>query len=103
MKRIFCLALLLWANVSSSNGQEPEVLYSVGVDGLACPFCSYGIEKQLQKLDGVERVETDIKRGQIIIRMLDGKTLERDQVEKAIERAGFSLRSFELPDDKEAP
>ncbi len=103
MIRILWLVLFLLTGFSTVNSEEPEVVYAVGVDGLACPFCSYGIEKQLQKLDGVESVETDIKLGQVIIRMLDGMTLEREQVEKAIESAGFGLRSFAPTDTKAGP
>ena len=35
--------------------------YKLRVDGLACPFCSYGIEKQLGKLPGVTSLKTNIK------------------------------------------
>jgi mercuric ion binding protein len=103
MKLIPALIILLFVSVSGADGQESESVYAVGVDGLACPFCSYGVEKQLQKLDGVEQLETDIKLGQVIIQMQAGKTLERDRVEDAIERAGFSLRSFGPVGNKEAP
>ena len=75
----------------------------VQVNGIVCSFCAYGIEKQLQKLDGVKHVETNIKLGQVKVQMLNGKTLERIQVEEAIEKAGFSLRSFEQAGEKEAP
>ena len=101
MIRIRSLFFLLLIMTSSAWAQQP--VYNVGVDGLACPFCAYGIEKQLQKLDGVKQVETDIKQGQVIVQMLGGKILERIQVEEAVEKAGFSLRSFEQVDEKEAP
>lgn len=97
------LLFLLLVVVSDTSGQEPESSYAIGVDGLACPFCSYGIEKQLHKLDGVDRVETNIKLGQIVVQMLAGKFLERAQVEEAIEKAGFSLRSFEQANKKATP
>lgn len=103
MTPIRLLFFVLLMVVSTVSGQDREPAYTVGVDGLACPFCAYGIEKQLQKLDGVEHVETNIKLGQVRVQMLNGKTLERIQVEEAIEKAGFSLRSFEQADHKEAP
>lgn len=99
MIRIRSLFFLLLIVTSNAWAQQPA--YNVGVDGLACPFCAYGVEKQLQKLDGVARVETDIKQGQVVVQMLDDKTLERIQVEEAVEKAGFSLRSFEQADEKE--
>lgn len=99
MIRIRSLFFLLLIATSNAWAQQPA--YNVGVDGLACPFCAYGVEKQLQKLDGVAHVETDIKQGQVVVQMLDDKTLERIQVEEAVEKAGFSLRSFEQADEKE--
>ena len=42
------------------------VTYQLRVDGLACPFCAYGIEKKLGALEGVQSVETNIKDGVVI-------------------------------------
>lgn len=78
---------------ASAWAQGP--VYHVGVDGLACPFCAYGIEKQLQKLDGVKTVEVDVKEGNVVVTMHDGKALEKPQAEQAVKKAGFSLRSFD--------
>ncbi len=111
MIRILCLMLLLLvglahisAEVSAEvSAKEGNLVYVVGIDGLACPFCSYGVEKQIQKLEGVEQVETNIRLGQLRIQMLEGKTLARPQVEAAIERAGFDLRSFEQAEETDAP
>lgn len=77
---------------SSAMAQGP--VYEIRVDGLSCPFCAYGIEKQLSKLDGVQEVETDIQQGRMLIRAQDGKALAKAQVEQAVKKAGFSLRSF---------
>ena len=46
--------------------------YRLHVDGLACPFCAYGIEKKLNAVPGVERVETNIREGVVIVTMTDG-------------------------------
>ena len=94
--------LLLFATVGVSAGEDDHA-YAIGVDGLACPFCAYGIEKRIHKLDGVDSVETDIRLGQIIVHMRDGKTLDRAQAEEAVEKAGFSLRSFEQAAKKPSP
>lgn len=75
------------------------LVYEVGVDGLACPFCAYGIEKQLSKLDGVQSVETDIKQGLVVVRVQNGKSLDKPQVEQAVKKAGFSLRSLEMAEE----
>jgi hypothetical protein len=36
--------------------------YRLEVAGLACPFCAYGIEKQLYRLEGIAQVETHRRR-----------------------------------------
>ena len=59
-----------------------------------CPFCVYGIEKQLQKLDGVENVETELALGQISVEVADGSTLSEETVRQIIRDAGFTFKSM---------
>jgi len=91
--------LLMMAPAAWAEGRT----YNIGMNGMSCPFCVYGVEKQLQKIDGVESMETDIKRGHIVVRMEDGKVLEKSQIEKAVKKSGFSLRSFEQAENDQTP
>ena len=68
--------------------------HRVGVDGLACPFCAYGIEKQFRAIQGVKSVRVSIKSGTVFITMQDGVKLTRASASRAVRNAGFSLRSF---------
>tara|TARA_R110001592_G_scaffold104699_2_gene294611 strand:- start:7603 stop:7908 length:306 start_codon:yes stop_codon:yes gene_type:complete len=86
-----CLFLTLLLSSASFAG---GVRYQLEVDGLACPFCAYGIEKKLSQLDGVEQVETDVANGRVDVDMVDGQTLNEDQARQAVKDAGFTLRSF---------
>lgn len=70
--------------------------YQIEVAGLACPFCAYGIEKKLTAIDGVERVETNIKAGTVTVTMKDGTRLDRATVERAVKAAGFTLKGIRL-------
>lgn len=69
--------------------------YQLKVDGLACPFCAYGIEKKLGALDGVAALETSIKDGTVIVTMEEGATLDEATAKRAVEDAGFTLNGFE--------
>ena len=69
--------------------------YRLHVDGLACPFCAYGIEKKLGALEGVQSVDTHIRDGAVIVIMQDGFTLDEATARKAVKEAGFSLRKLE--------
>lgn len=68
--------------------------YRIEVAGLACPFCAYGIEKKLNAVEGVERLETNIKEGTVIVTMKDGVTLDKATAEQAVKDAGFTLNGF---------
>ncbi|NND00341.1 MAG: heavy-metal-associated domain-containing protein [Gammaproteobacteria bacterium] len=73
---------------------EEQSVYALQVDGLACPFCAYGLEKQLTRIDGVETMSTDIKSGTMTIIMQSGKSLAESAAQAAVDRAGFSMRAF---------
>lgn len=73
---------------------EPPAVYRLQADGLACPFCAYGIEKQLGRIAGVASVSTDIKSGTLTISMQAAASLTETEARRAVEQAGFTLRSF---------
>ncbi len=84
---LMLLLLLPVANAASA-------VYSLKVDGLACPFCAYGIEKKLSAIDGVNDIDVDIKEGQVIVTMTDGASLSEQRARQAVTDAGFTLREF---------
>ena len=86
---LITLALLLLAPLAHAGS-----VYSLQVDGLACPFCAYGIEKKLSAIDGVEKIDVDIKEGRVIVTMTDGASLSEERARQAVTEAGFTLRAF---------
>ena len=72
-------------------------IYQLTIDGLACPFCAYGIEKHLTALEEVESIEIDIDEGLVAVTMAEGATLDRADIDRAVMDAGFTLRKFEAP------
>ncbi len=96
MKKLILIIILNVFSISLVYAATTE--YQLGVDGVACPFCVYGIEKQLSKLEGIKRIETDIEKSQILLIMKEGFTLDEIPVRDAVTKAGFTLRSFALSD-----
>lgn len=93
----FLLALLVLASVAALAASQ---VYRLHVDGLACPFCAYGIEKKLGAVKGVEKVETDIKSGTVTVTMEEGAVLDEKSAATAVKDAGFTLRGFERTGEK---
>lgn len=79
---------------STTNSAAPHN-YKIVVDGLACPFCAYGIEKQINAIKGVQNVQTDIASETVTVTMAPGATLSKDAAAKAVKDAGFTLHNFE--------
>ncbi len=96
MKALLRFTLMALATVwFAAAARAAAPTYRIEVAGLACPFCAYGIEKRLNAIEGVERLETNIKEGTVIITMRDRATLDKAAVDEAVREAGFTLNRFE--------
>ncbi len=72
---------------------------SVRIDGLACPFCAYNIEKRVKTLDGMDRdarIVTSIERGIATFPWKAGVVFAPEAVRKAIRQAGFTPREISV-------
>ncbi len=72
---------------------------SVRVDGLACPFCAYNIEKRVKTIDGVARdarIVTSVEKGMATFPWKAGVAFDPEVVRKAIKEAGFTPRAISL-------
>ncbi len=92
MKKL--VAMMVLSVIWTAAAIAAEVQYEVGVDGLACPFCAYGIEKKLSSIDDVQDIAVDITRGLVIVTMAEGSELSEQLAREKVMDAGFSVRSF---------
>ncbi len=91
MKRYLILPiLLLWSLATLAAGTH----YVMRVDGMSCPYCAYGIEKKLNKVDGVEKVDVNLKKGLVIVDTKAGVKLTPVAMKKLFNEAGFTFRSM---------
>jgi len=81
---------LLWGSLGFASGTE----YDLRVDGLACPFCAYGIEKKFTKTEGVESVDVNLVEGLVIVKTNENKTFKEEELKNIINDAGFTLKSM---------
>ena len=75
-------------------GAAAAGVYKFKVDGLACPFCSYGVEKQLKAIPGVSGVKVSIKTSTVTVTMKRGTKLTKAQASRSVKDAGFTMRNF---------
>ncbi len=93
----FLPGLVLLSAILGSTSVWAGEVYKLYVDGLACPFCAYGVEKKVTGLKGVEKINIDIDGGLVSVTMAGGATLDEAIAREAVDQAGFSLRKFEAP------
>ncbi|MFQ5890465.1 MAG: heavy-metal-associated domain-containing protein [Gemmatimonadota bacterium] len=80
--------------------QEPESRQiEVTILGMSCPFCAYGVEQKLKKLEGVEEIEVVLETGLATLTMVEDADLSNELLQKTVKEAGFEaakiVRSFE--------
>ena len=92
MKKTFVpmIALIIWSASVPADGTR----YRMRVDGLACPYCAYGIEKNLKKIEGVGKIDVDLNNGLVTVNVAEGVTLSDAQMTKLFNDAGFTFRSM---------
>jgi len=91
MKRLVIVALLLACSLPVFAA---GTRYIMKVDGLACPFCAYSIEKKLKAVEGVEQVNVELEKGEVKVDVADGTQLGESQMQELFKKAGFSWRSM---------
>jgi len=92
MKKVIAVIIMsvIWNVAASAAGTE----YRMRVDGLACPYCAYGIEKKLKAIEGVERLNVDLNAGLVVVDVAEGVRLTESQMKKLFQDAGFTYRSM---------
>ena len=92
MKRLFFLLTLL---LFTSQTLAADVHYHLVVGGLSCPFCVYGVEKKLKKLEGVVEIKSELETGEFFVRVDNGVSLSEETIREIVTSAGFTLVTYE--------
>lgn len=89
------LAVILLTVSFTANSSDRR--YELRVDGLACPYCAYGIEKKIKALDGVDftSVEVKLNDGLVLFQADTPEPFTEASLKTLINDAGFTLKSME--------
>ena len=71
-----------------------QTKYVIGVDGMSCPFCAFGLEKKLKKVENVESISIDMGKGQVVVLAKPGASIKEESLRKAVKEAGFTVSSL---------
>ena len=93
-------ALLVFGLLLTGSWQVAwaDTRYELRVDGLACPYCAYGVEKKLKALDGVidESLQIKLNDGLVRFNTIDETNITEPELKKLINDSGFTLRDVTI-------
>jgi len=81
---------------SSAGGTTPARAV-ITIDGMACPFCTYNIQRQLEALEGVVKTDVSLEKGEAYVTLSPNKPATADQLRQAVRSAGFTASEVRMP------
>lgn len=94
ISRASMVALLFLTLVSAASAQIKKV--SIKVDGLACPFCAYGLQKELKRAPGVADAKVYVDGGRAELTVKNGQSVDFDAIEEAVKKGGYTPRDISI-------
>lgn len=91
MKNLIFILTLVFVSLNTSAQFSKAELQ---VNGLTCSMCSLATQKQLQTLDFIDSIGTDLNQTIYILYFKKGADTDADQIRKKVEDAGFSVGSL---------
>ena len=87
---VFSFFLLITTAVGTQISQQDRIFIKIEIKGLACPYCAFGMEKELKKVSGVDNVHIELKEGFAYIDTPTKQKPTKKVLEKIIIDAGFT-------------
>lgn len=103
MKKLGCILITLisfhivniaWASETVESNFELQSRFEIRADGLACPYCAYGIEKKFMAIDGVKSIDVDLKKGLVKVNGVVSLSFNEQQLKTLFNDSGFTYRSM---------
>jgi copper chaperone CopZ len=68
----------------------------IRVDGLSCPFCAYGLEKKLKKVEGAADLLIELEEGRVNLNVPTDQKPTKEEIQKIVTDAGFTAREIKF-------
>ncbi len=82
----------------AANVEQPRQI-EITVLGMSCPFCAYGVQQKLKRLDGVAELEVVLETGVARLRLEEDADISNELLDETVDDAGFEVakivRNFE--------
>jgi len=91
----FVFAILMIPNSSNAQTTTTDITYvKIEVDGLSCPFCAYGLEKKIKKIETVKNIKIELEEGELTFNVKNSHKPTKDELTTIVKDAGFTARKI---------
>ena len=94
--KIKCTVLIMMAFLFPYLAYAGVSSLSVAVNGMACPFCAFGVEKRLKTVNGVAAVTVDMKTGTAMVTAHPDMSIRYQDVPQAVRDSGFTAGDIQI-------
>ena len=94
VRSVLAALVLLIAVPLTSHAEILEA--ELQVNGMSCPFCAFGIEKKLRRVEGVQEVDVLLDDGRVVLTFRANNVATIGALEDAVARGGFQLSGIKL-------
>ncbi len=85
--------------LQAQDKNENTEFIKLEVDGLACPFCAYGLEKKLRNdIEGMENLDINIEKGFVTFSFPIKNKPSKEQLKEIVSDAGFQINNISFSD-----
>lgn len=93
------ITALVLVSPAAASTEPPEALkgatlYRMPVQGMVCPYCAYNVEQRFNALEGVQYVDVNLDKGQVVVAVAEGHALSRSRAAALYKEAGFQLEAL---------
>ena len=90
-------------NAGKQQQSEVRKYLKIEVKGLVCPFCAYGLEKKLKKVEGAKDVYVSLENGYATFSVPADKIPSKENLKKLVANAGFEAGNITFSDKSFSP
>lgn len=76
-------------SIKNENKMEELEMKTIMIEGMQCNHCKMSVEKALNSIEGIEKVEVDLERKKAVVEA--SKEIENAKIKEVIEEAGFNV------------
>jgi len=103
LKTVLFLIILVFSfsniQVQAQEKKGNKEYIKLEVDGLACPFCAYGLEKKLRgDIKGLDNLNINIEEGFVTFGFLKKEKPTEEQLKEIVSDAGFQANKISFSD-----